>query len=132
MENRNRPIGVTILAAILMLIAFRMLSPLFLHPTELASERIANASVADFLGAACGLCAVVAAVALWEMKTWAVYAYAAWAVLHMAAFAVKDITLKVQEKTQHDWSYILIAPAIFAVVHGLICTALKKSLKPSA
>ena len=111
MENRSRPIGVTVLAAILMLIAFRIFSSLFLHPTQLFSERIANASVADFFGAAYGLCAVVAAVALWEMKTWAVYAYAAWAVLHVTTIVVNDITLKVQDKTQHEWWSILLFPA---------------------
>ena len=132
MENRDRPIGVTILAAILMLIALRGFSSLLGYPDQVFSQRVANASLADVLGVAYAICAVVAAIALWEMKTWGNYAYAAWAVLHVTAIAVKDITLKVQGKTESEWWYILLGPAIVAVVLALIGIALKKSFKPSA
>jgi len=132
MQNPNRPIGVTILAAILMLIALRGFSSLLGAPDQVFSQRIASAAAADLLGVAYALCAIVAAVALWEMKTWAIYAYAAWAALHVIAIAAKDITLKVQGKTESEWWFILLGPAIFAVVLASVGMALKKSWKPSA
>ncbi len=102
----------------------------------LLSERLANASPAELFGGvfrlAYSVCAALCAIGLWEMRPWAVTAYAAWASLLVLAHAFRDSVSKLQGKTDSEWWNIAVILVVLAVLLLLVGLSLKRSLKPSA
>ena len=135
MENHKRPTGVTLVAVLLILIALNGIYSVMGSVDE-GLIWIAKASAVDLLNAgfrlAYTVCAALAAIALWEMKSWAMRAYVAWGLLHVAGHAVHDCILKLQGKIDFAWWAVLLGPIVVAIVVGLVGIGLSKSLKKSA
>ncbi len=138
MAERERPVGVTLTAVLLILIALIGLYSVIIGSGDdtLVSERFANASPVELFGGAFRLaysvCAALCAIGLWEMKPWAVTAYAGWASLLVLAHAFRDSVSKLQGKTDSEWWHIAVFLVVLAALLLLVGTSLKRSLKPSA
>jgi hypothetical protein len=131
MNESKRPVGVSLLAVLLILFAFNGLSSLF-GSTQVLSEWFAKATFPDYFYAACAVCAAFTAIALWEMRRWAIHSYWIWAILTIVGHAIHDTILKTQGTTNAQWWQIAVGPVIIAVVHTLIGKGLQTSLKRSA
>ena len=138
MAKRERPVGVTLVAVLLTLIALIGLHSVIIGSggDKLLSERFANASAVELFGGAFRLayavCAAFCAIGLWEMRPWAVTAYAGWASLLVLGHAIHDSVLKLQGKTDSEWWHTAVALVLVAVLLLLVGISLKRSLKPSA
>jgi hypothetical protein len=137
MAEQNRPTGVTIVAVLLLLTALNGLRTIIgFDGGRPLSEWLADASALDYFNAGFGLTyvflAALSAIGLWEMRGWALLAYACWAALAVIGLALKDAMLKLQGVTDSAWWLIAIGPIVVGVVLAIVGLALNRSLKNSA
>lgn len=129
MENRTRPAGVTVLAILLGLLAIRGFSRFSGSGDELFFGGVLKDPLSSALTIGYSLSALVAAVLLWEMKRGAVAAYAIWALIQVSVAVLRDVSLKVDGKTDTEWWLIILPPVVLTLILGVVGVLLNASLK---
>ncbi len=134
-EHFNRPAGMTLLAAILGLLAVGyFLSFVRSLPDDaLLIDGLVKAFNADgftqLMRLPLAVCAGLASVGLWQMKPWALRAYALFAVVLVVVHVVKDSTLKLQGRIETEWWAMVLGWVFIAIVLGLIGLGLRNTTK---
>lgn len=141
-EHFTRPAGMTLLAAILGLLAVGyFLSFLRSLPADAllidglvkAFNGLVKAFNAEgfthLMRLPLALCAGLASVGLWQMKPWALRAYALFAVVLVVIHVVKDSTLKLQGRIETEWWAMVLGWVFIAILLGLIGLGLRNTTK---
>ena len=137
-EHFTRPAGMTLLAAILGLYA---VSDFLLFVRSLPDgatlfESLVKAFSADgftqLMRWPLAGCAGLASVGLWQMKPWALRAYALFAVVLVVAHAVEESTSKLQGRTESAWWELVLGWVAIVIVLGLIGLGVRNTIKRSA
>lgn len=135
MAREERPLGISVVAVVLLLAALNSLRAVIDFDGATFSEWIDDASASDYINAAFNLAyfvvAILCAIGLWEMRPWAMRAYIGWAALFVIGITLKDAVLKLQGTTDTAWWLIAIVPIIMGAVLALIGFVLHRSLAGS-
>lgn len=136
MARKGRPLGISIVAVVLLLTAFNSVRAVSDFDGVTFSEWLVSASTSDYFNAAFNLAylvvAVLCAIGLWEMHDWAMRAYIGWAGLFVIGISLKDAVLKLQGYTATAWWLIALVPIVMSAVLALVGFLLNRSLATSA
>lgn len=134
-EHFTRPAGMTLLAAIMGLLAvFYFLSFLCSLPANaLLIDGLVRAFNAEgfthLMRLPLALCAGLASVGLLQMKPWALRAYALFAVVIVVSHVVKESTLKLQGRIETEWWAMVPNWVFIAIPLVLIGLSLRNTTK---
>jgi hypothetical protein len=135
MQESQRPILPLVVLIILALIAMQAVDNL-MPPDKLFSDWIGSLSALGLVRVVGKLAFVITAMfaiyRLWEMKASAVPAYFLCVFLWAVLLALKDCQLKLEGKANASWGIIILPPALFAIIPGLVGWGLSRTLKKFA
>lgn len=137
MPENKRPVSISLAAILLLLIAFNGFQDLLGRTDAMtAAKWFSEASFRNLFNAGFTLVSAVAAtltaIALWEMKGWAILSYAVWAGFLAAGLLLHEVLMKIQGMSHAPWWQVAIGPVLLAGILGLIGLALRGSLKAAA